>query len=105
MLSDKLRQFDLVLTEVVMPGLSGIQLLSRIQQRDQHKRMPVISEWATHFLCGCVWQVLMHGANRCVLIVWGFCSPSLSCLEGFRFLQIKFISSEGCLQLLMALFW
>jgi CheY-like chemotaxis protein len=44
MLSDKLRQFDLVLTEVVMPGLSGIQLLSRIQQRDQHKRMPVVSE-------------------------------------------------------------
>lgn len=36
--------FDLVLTEVVMPTLSGIQLLARIVAADECKNIPVISK-------------------------------------------------------------
>lgn len=69
MLSDKMKQFDLVLTEVVMPGLSGIQLLSRIQQRDQHKRMPVISEYSKLPL-----KPHQVGVPPSLLLLWRFAS-------------------------------
>ena len=36
--------FDLVLTEVAMPSLSGIQLLARIVAADECKNIPVISK-------------------------------------------------------------
>lgn len=36
--------FDLVLTEVAMPTLSGIQLLARIVAADECKNIPVISK-------------------------------------------------------------
>lgn len=36
--------FDLVLTEVAMPSLSGIQLLSRIAAAVECKNIPVISK-------------------------------------------------------------
>eukprot|EP00271_Cylindrocystis_brebissonii_P008107 TRINITY_DN22136_c0_g1_i1.p1 TRINITY_DN22136_c0_g1~~TRINITY_DN22136_c0_g1_i1.p1 ORF type:complete len:942 (-),score=165.94 TRINITY_DN22136_c0_g1_i1:1510-4335(-) len=42
MLESGLHQFDLVLTDVVMPGLSGLGLLVRILGHSQYKRMPVV---------------------------------------------------------------
>lgn len=41
--------FDLVLTEVVMPTLSGIQLLARIVAADECKNIPVISKFLPDF--------------------------------------------------------
>ena len=38
-------QFDIVLTEVVMSGLSGIGLLSRIMGREALKHIPVVSKF------------------------------------------------------------
>lgn len=44
-LIDSNKQIDLVLTEVVMPYLSGIGLLSKIMNHVTHKNTPVISEY------------------------------------------------------------
>lgn len=43
-LQDQTNHIDLVLTEVVMPGLSGIGLLSKIMSHKTCKTVPVISE-------------------------------------------------------------
>eukprot|EP00850_Spirogloea_muscicola_P002350 SM000009S23479 [mRNA] locus=s9:227352:231120:+ [translate_table: standard] len=42
LLEDRNNWFDLVLTDVVMPGLSGIALLTKIMQLDISRRLPVI---------------------------------------------------------------
>eukprot|EP00850_Spirogloea_muscicola_P011065 SM000067S20342 [mRNA] locus=s67:480674:484353:- [translate_table: standard] len=42
LLEDRNNWFDLVLTDVVMPGLSGIALLTKIMQLDISRRVPVI---------------------------------------------------------------
>eukprot|EP00850_Spirogloea_muscicola_P016679 SM000137S00457 [mRNA] locus=s137:267770:271378:+ [translate_table: standard] len=42
LLEDRNNWFDLVLTDVVMPGLSGITLLTKIMQLDISRRVPVI---------------------------------------------------------------
>ena len=44
LLSSASSRFDLVLTDVVMPGLSGIGLLSRIMSKEFLRTVPVISE-------------------------------------------------------------
>jgi pseudo-response regulator 5 len=41
---DRAYAFDLVLTEVVMPALSGIQLLARIDAAHECKNIPVVSK-------------------------------------------------------------
>ena len=41
---------DLVLTEVAMPGISGIALLSKIMSSDACKNIPVISEFLSLYL-------------------------------------------------------
>jgi pseudo-response regulator 7 len=43
-LEDKRNNIDLVLTEVFMPGVSGISLLSRIMSHNICKNIPVISK-------------------------------------------------------------
>lgn len=43
-LEDMQNSIDLVLTEVVMPGVSGISLLSRIMNHNICKNIPVISK-------------------------------------------------------------
>lgn len=43
-LREKRYNFDLVLTEVEMPSLSGIGLLSRIVAAEECKNIPVISK-------------------------------------------------------------
>lgn len=43
-LEDTQNSIDLVLTEVVMPGVSGISLLSRIMSHNIFKNIPVISK-------------------------------------------------------------
>ena len=45
-LEDLNNQIDLVLTEVVMPGLSGIGLLSKIMSHKSCQNVPVISEFS-----------------------------------------------------------
>lgn len=42
---------DLVLTEVVMPRLSGIGLLCKIMNHKTCKNVPVISEYISSILC------------------------------------------------------
>ncbi|KAG0616531.1 hypothetical protein M758_5G123400 [Ceratodon purpureus] len=42
MLEDSSRSFDLVLTDVVMPCLSGVGLLSKMMKREASKRVPVV---------------------------------------------------------------
>ena len=44
LLEDLTNHIDLVLTEVVMPGLSGIGLLSKIMSHETLKNIPVISK-------------------------------------------------------------
>lgn len=45
MLEDLTNQIDLVLTEVVMPCLSGIGLLCKIMSHKTRKNIPVISKF------------------------------------------------------------
>ena len=44
LLTDVNKQFDLVLTDVMMPGLNGMKLLAKIMAAEAHKNLPVISE-------------------------------------------------------------
>lgn len=44
-LEDSNNYYDLVLTEVVVPGLSGIDLLCKIMGHKTLKSIPVISEY------------------------------------------------------------
>lgn len=44
MLEDPNNHFDLVLTDVVMPCLSGVGLLTKIMSNESAKRIPVISK-------------------------------------------------------------
>lgn len=46
-LGDLTNHIDLVLTEVVMPGLTGIGLLSKIMNHKTCKNIPVISEYSS----------------------------------------------------------
>ena len=48
-LIDLNKQIDLVLTEVVMPYLSGVGLLSKIMNHAPRKNIPVISEYLSCF--------------------------------------------------------
>ena len=50
-LEDLTNHIDLVLTEVVMPCLSGIGLLSKIMSHKTCKNIPVISEYSFHITC------------------------------------------------------
>ena len=47
-LIDVSKQIDLVLTEVVMPYLSGIGLLTKIMNNVTRKNIPVISEYLSY---------------------------------------------------------
>lgn len=47
-LGDLANHVDLVLTEVAMPYLSGIGLLSKIMNHKTRKNVPVISEYHSH---------------------------------------------------------
>lgn len=49
-LIDQNKQIDIVLTEVLMPYLSGIGLLSKIMNHVTRKNVPVISEYISLFL-------------------------------------------------------
>ncbi|XP_077235636.1 two-component response regulator-like APRR5 [Tasmannia lanceolata] len=53
--------FDLVLTEVVMPSLSGISLLSKIMSNDICKNIPVIM-MSSHDSMGIVFKCMLKGA-------------------------------------------
>lgn len=44
LLEDVNSSFDLVLTDVVMPCLSGVGLLSKMMTRELRKRIPVVSK-------------------------------------------------------------
>lgn len=44
MLDDAKLHFDLVLTDVVMPCLSGVGLLSKMMKREASKRVPIVSK-------------------------------------------------------------
>lgn len=48
-LIDLNKQIDLVLTEVVMPYLSGVGLLTKIMNLVPRKNIPVISEYCSCF--------------------------------------------------------
>ena len=48
-LEDPNNHTDIILTEVVMPVLSGIALLCKIMSHKSLKNIPVISKY--HFLC------------------------------------------------------
>ncbi|MCL7025959.1 hypothetical protein MKW94_026868 [Papaver nudicaule] len=54
--------FDLVLTEVVMPSLSGIGLLSKIMKNDICKSIPVIM-MSSHDSIGIVFKCMLKGAS------------------------------------------
>ena len=49
-LENPTNHIDLVLTEVAMPGISGIALLSKIMSSDACKNIPVISEFLSLYL-------------------------------------------------------
>ncbi|GLJ06862.1 hypothetical protein SUGI_0050560 [Cryptomeria japonica] len=61
LLEDPSNHFDLVLTEVVMPCLSGIGLLCKIMSHQNCKNMPVIM-MSTHDSMGIVFKCLSKGA-------------------------------------------
>ncbi|KAK9122881.1 hypothetical protein Sjap_012483 [Stephania japonica] len=54
--------FDLVLTEVVMPSLSGIGLLSKIMSNEMCKNIPVIM-MSSHDSVGVVFKCMLKGAS------------------------------------------
>lgn len=61
LLEDPSNHFDLVLTEVVMPCLSGIGLLCKIMSRSTYKNIPVIM-MSSHDSMGTVFKCLSKGA-------------------------------------------
>ncbi|KAL3695766.1 hypothetical protein R1sor_009842 [Riccia sorocarpa] len=61
MLEDSNNQFDLVLTDVVMPCLSGVGLLTKIMSREPGKRVPVIM-MSSHDSLDIVFRCLSKGA-------------------------------------------
>ncbi|KAJ4971693.1 hypothetical protein NE237_004792 [Protea cynaroides] len=60
-LKEKHYNFDIVLTEVVMPSLSGISLLSKIMSNEICKNIPVIM-MSSHDSTGIVFQCMLKGA-------------------------------------------
>ncbi|XP_020271482.1 two-component response regulator-like PRR73 [Asparagus officinalis] len=60
-LENPTNHIDLVLTEVVMPGLSGISLLSKIMSKDTSKNIPVIM-MSSNDSMGTVFKCLSKGA-------------------------------------------
>ncbi|CAO2816534.1 unnamed protein product [Amaranthus hypochondriacus] len=65
-LEDLNNQIDLVLTEVVMPGLSGIGLLSKIMSHKSCQNIPVIM-MSAHDSMGIVLKCLSKGASDFLL--------------------------------------
>ncbi|KAL2642364.1 hypothetical protein R1flu_009951 [Riccia fluitans] len=61
MLEDPNNHFDLVLTDVVMPCLSGVGLLTKIMSREAGKRVPVIM-MSSHDSLDIVFRCLSKGA-------------------------------------------
>eukprot|EP01018_Ginkgo_biloba_P012239 Gb_04978 [translate_table: standard] len=61
LLEDPSNHFDLVLTEVVMPSLSGIGLLCKIMSHETCKNIPVIM-MSSHDSMGIVFKCLSKGA-------------------------------------------
>ncbi|BFI28125.1 pseudo-response regulator 7 [Marchantia polymorpha subsp. ruderalis] len=61
MLEDPNNFFDLVLTDVVMPCLSGVGLLTKIMSREAGKRIPVIM-MSSHDSLDIVYRCLFKGA-------------------------------------------
>eukprot|EP00897_Mesotaenium_endlicherianum_P006083 jgi/Mesen1/5502/ME000277S04710 len=55
-------QFDIVLTDFVMPGLSGISLLNKIMSQELHKRVPVIM-MSSHDSMDMVLKCFQKGAS------------------------------------------
>lgn len=51
LLEDAKSHFDLVLTDVVMPCLSGVGLLSKMMKREACKRIPIVSKLPTRCPC------------------------------------------------------
>ncbi|CAN4121614.1 unnamed protein product [Withania somnifera] len=60
-LENRTNQIDLVLSEVVMPCLSGIGLLCKIMNHKMHKNLPVIM-MSSHDSVGLVFKCLSKGA-------------------------------------------
>lgn len=49
-LEDLTNHIDLVLTEVAMPYMSGIGLLSKVMNHKTRKNVPLISEFSSYFM-------------------------------------------------------
>ncbi|EFJ26073.1 hypothetical protein SELMODRAFT_450934, partial [Selaginella moellendorffii] len=61
LLDDRNREIDLVLTDVVMPGLSGLGLLSKIMHHKNHQKVPVVM-MSSHDSTNVVFKCLTKGA-------------------------------------------
>ncbi|KAF9597429.1 hypothetical protein IFM89_018875 [Coptis chinensis] len=61
-LQERNYKFDLVLTEVVVPSLSGINLLSQIMSNEISKNIPVIM-MSSHDSISIVWKCMQIGAS------------------------------------------
>lgn len=61
-IQEKRFAFDLVLTEVVMPSLSGIGLLTRVVSTEECKNIPVISKF--------IYQFELQKGSLCTKCIW-----------------------------------
>ena len=58
---------DLLITDIGMPELDGIQMLKEIQKNPQLSSIPVIVVTATHFTTRCRSDVQRYQQVRCIL--------------------------------------